>query len=923
MKKNRILIIIIIAIMLFKSTYIKALTISSDTNGYSNGVSFDACGDDPEGCFSYSDNFVIRATLVDADKNIAIGLNGQPTRTVQFTPKNPFNGRDYSTKTRTIYQNYSSAVSAIDTSVNDFVFSGSTIAGTDGQETDEYEIYLGFGKRNAAQDNFDSYADNRDAFIRYATNIRNEDILVQQGEKTLKLSFLEFFLNVCGFTDKWEAFSDEATRNRIAENDYQVIIEPVYSYSQYYDGSWHSVYGTTKQLADLAHNSVQESRFFVPFQTGLAYNYFCNFLEESNYLNLIKDQNYLCNNIETFNFESTNTYSWTETESNSGYQTCVDNCNANRKKNCEGRTVPPSSCKVNCNETCARIVSPYKSTTHFSTTTEFNAEYAKSIYDILRDPNYAPGVNIINLKDSIQKSGPEIININNKCTLEVKSCNNNSFLYSIKLKSDDTFDCVYPSKIFKENEVKNQFYHFENSDLWCYDNLTYKFSNIIGYYSQHKIYNIGQYTPLPEGTLTVDRTCFSKKDLNGAVGTDLDNIFNSDSINNNYQNNFYFTLNDNQYTYIRGTKYQTNTQKSNNDSGKQYKKTSEKSQYGEDYYKYTASFNYSYYATDGVFANKASININDYNVTESLGNTNAIDIDIAGIGNNAKLVNISANTKPGLQINELSTKTKTNGFSVELEKGYGFSQNVYVNLSKNKQKSENSDNIHYGYGKTFTSENTEVLKIYKGTTTYELDETNGKYCEFTTEISSNDIMNDGLQFRVISLTNPFPARDGTSRLAGKNWLNSTENNVKDYIQNNRGVLTEAVYEKEPMYKITLDAPTMIKIREYNKNNSYTDMNLTCEEGTGRMCISSFLRSELSNLEGTCATEQASNIAQITKINERIDALSNLCRNPAQCLNSNKDEIKELDKNGDGIITTDDRLTIEYYTCADKTAASGG
>ena len=111
------------------------------------------------------------------------------------------------------------------------------------------------------------------------------------------------------------------------------------------------------------------------------------------------------------------------------------------------------------------------------------------------------------------------------------------------------------------------------------------------------------------------------------------------------------------------------------------------------------------------------------------------------------------------------------------------------------------------------------------------------------------------KFRVIDLDNPFPGRDGRSRMPGVNWINNAENNVYPYIQNNRGVSGNKLYtEKEPLYTITLDPTTMIKIREYNKDHSYSNYNITCEDNTGRKCISNFLRTQINNLQGTCANQ---------------------------------------------------------------------
>lgn len=150
-------------------------------------------------------------------------------------------------------------------------------------------------------------------------------------------------------------------------------------------------------------------------------------------------------------------------------------------------------------------------------------------------------------------------------------------------------------------------------------------------------------------------------------------------------------------------------------------------------------------------------------------------------------------------------------------------------------------------------------------------------CEFSYNIKSSK-SKSYYKFRVISLDNPFPGRDGTSRMPAKNWFYN-ENYVYDYILNNRGIgrcgtlsekcLTsvspEQMYsEVEPMYRIVLTPSTMLDIREYNKSYSYYSMydvssdyytnyedlrtrdasadKLICDS-EGRQCYSQFLRDD--------------------------------------------------------------------------------
>lgn len=126
-------------------------------------------------------------------------------------------------------------------------------------------------------------------------------------------------------------------------------------------------------------------------------------------------------------------------------------------------------------------------------------------------------------------------------------------------------------------------------------------------------------------------------------------------------------------------------------------------------------------------------------------------------------------------------------------------------------------------------------------------------------------------YRTISLQNPFPSYDADDgnknipsglkigmfndtvkgRYPGSNWNGVLT--VKNKILNNRGVDGDAVYNKEPLYTIILDSTKIKAIREYNKNNSYSDFTLNCKKNNSTACISIFLRNTELNLitGGTC------------------------------------------------------------------------
>lgn len=100
-----------------------------------------------------------------------------------------------------------------------------------------------------------------------------------------------------------------------------------------------------------------------------------------------------------------------------------------------------------------------------------------------------------------------------------------------------------------------------------------------------------------------------------------------------------------------------------------------------------------------------------------------------------------------------------------------------------------------------------------------------------------------MAYRPIDLTTPFPGQNynGTQRKSGSNW---SESNINKYITNNREVDTNEVYQKDPIYIIDLDASKMNYIKNYNKTTSYDDFTLECTPGTGKECISKFLRGKI-------------------------------------------------------------------------------
>lgn len=260
---------------------------------------------------------------------------------------------------------------------------------------------------------------------------------------------------------------------------------------------------------------------------------------------------------------------------------------------------------------------------------------------------------------------------------------------------------------------------------------------------------------------------------------------------------------------------------------------------------------------------------------------------------------------------------------------FGYSNNMITKLLKIGSFSETIDSTVYTYN----------IRYLDGDNT-----SDNLKCDFKYTVDSNGI-NESLKFRVISLSNPFPARDGTSRLPGTNWLDA-KNYVYDYIDNNRaiqyklGEIKENTREfkengkadpndmytnTEPMYVIDLDASTMKKIREYNKEHTYTDINLTCVNY--RQCTSDFLRNSeyipQDKLTGVCSNkddynEVLVNYNGITKERLRNVIYGGGFYQKSYDINKNlRNDTDDLE-----IFLNKDKNTF-FYTCADKSYLSGG
>lgn len=116
----------------------------------------------------------------------------------------------------------------------------------------------------------------------------------------------------------------------------------------------------------------------------------------------------------------------------------------------------------------------------------------------------------------------------------------------------------------------------------------------------------------------------------------------------------------------------------------------------------------------------------------------------------------------------------------------------------------------------------------------------------------------------------FPSYNANGRVPGANWDTTdhyydVNGNIADhnthiasgdvtaYITYNRNVYGKAVYDKTPLYTITLTPSNILQIRQYNKeetannNGGYADFNnsMTCDKN-GRNCVSKFIHGTVNS-----------------------------------------------------------------------------
>ncbi len=151
-----------------------------------------------------------------------------------------------------------------------------------------------------------------------------------------------------------------------------------------------------------------------------------------------------------------------------------------------------------------------------------------------------------------------------------------------------------------------------------------------------------------------------------------------------------------------------------------------------------------------------------------------------------------------------------------------------------------SINVASKYLKKYQDNNSAVSKVINGSTVtfHNGDQFLGNknyICSTEVTVRDNPNVPTNLVYRPIDLSNPFPGSSGVGRNSGANW---SEENVKKYITDRQDV-----YEKKPLYSVTLTPSVIKQIRQYNDKNDYADFNTFLCDENGEHCYSTFLRSE--------------------------------------------------------------------------------
>ena len=478
------------------------------------------------------------------------------------------------------------------------------------------------------------------------------------------------------------------------------------------------------------------------------------------------------------------------------------------------------------------------------------------------NPEYGYGIGVLRISAIIGDISPikrDIYFSNDYCGETSDGKNTGKMILNLNNSLDeDIFTYLEKAGInFKK-------YNSSNSSIYCYDDVTYDFNNIINTLNTTTAKTSSNIT-IPTGTVIINRKCkVNSPDIeyNTAKTTFMNNF--DEYENQNIPLNVY-----NKTIELKKADIKTTTDDSN---------------------------------LKTILGSKKGL----YNVTATI---------TFGYKENESKIYVDKNYGDGTASIDLSNATfgYSNDLKNQIQDGQTY---TYNNISFNTHVTSNTENY---------------------------------VCSFKTPVETPDnppnteekYTTPAIQFRTIDLENPFPARDGSSRLPGTNWLGK-DNYVRAYIKYNRGVSGNEVYNKEPIYTITLTPSDIIKIREYNKKNDYSDINkdLICFGEKNTSCLSTFL-SSLDKVEGSCSSKNLETIGLSLKEDpngiknanskELEDNITEIYDKNASVFryNYNSDQL-QLDFNNDKILTLRDAYiydfadkTTSFYTCADKTYENSG
>ena len=414
-------------------------------------------------------------------------------------------------------------------------------------------------------------------------------------------------------------------------------------------------------------------------------------------------------------------------------------------------------------------------------------EWTQETANTMQDSNNAYGMLIYYVGDMITPPPDNPSGDYYICTSLQKACLNNN-----EIQMDGIVFAKNSAKMSDEISddnciYNNTKYQYPGTNSYCTIKMSTTMSNVLNKLNSVKLGQFVGVTSKPS-VLAVWQ-CFSK--------TEEERNTIIKSLNENKMPDIKYSFLGSNYTYKNttiNTLYESNTE--------------DKTDYNDNYYKVTKTIRYGY--------NYESKYLNKW-VDKESGK---------GSGNST--------TKP-ISTNEYSINKRDINFEVPFNKLIIGENEVNITLDLNSNTLSN-------YLKQLGEQNTVNKTINNKKITFY--NTNSFYgnstykCPVNVNVTDEDKIYD-LVFRPIDLSNPFPGMTGEGRTPGKNW---TSELVGKYITSRQDV-----YNKTPLYSVTLTPSIIKEIRKYNKNNDYGNVStLQCDD-TGNSCYSTFLRNNFEKI----------------------------------------------------------------------------